>query len=79
MFELEDVIIRQIRYSDDLTTSVYTRMIKERGQIEIKQGKVVTIVKPYVDSVQIFKERGEVLGVQWISNAYDTQQNLQIS
>ena len=31
--ELEDVIIRQIRYSDDLTTSVYTRMIKERGQI----------------------------------------------
>jgi len=31
--ELEDIIIRQIRYSDDLTTSVYTRMIKERNQI----------------------------------------------
>ena len=30
---LEDVIIRQIRYSDDLTSSVYTRMIKERNQI----------------------------------------------
>ena len=31
--ELEDIIIRQIRYSDDLTASVYTRMIKERSQI----------------------------------------------
>ena len=31
--ELEDVIIRQIRYSDDLTGSVYSRMIKERSQI----------------------------------------------
>ena len=31
--ELEDVIIRQIRYSDDLTDSVYSRMIKERSQI----------------------------------------------
>lgn len=31
--ELEDVIIRQIRYSDDLTASVYSRMIKERSQI----------------------------------------------
>ena len=30
---LEDVIIRQIRYSDDLTESVYERMIKERNQI----------------------------------------------
>ena len=30
---LEDIIIRQIRYSDDLTESVYTRMIKERNQI----------------------------------------------
>ena len=31
--ELEDVIIRQIRYSDDLTASVYSRMIKQRSQI----------------------------------------------
>ena len=31
--ELEDIIIRQIRYSDDLTDSVYSRMIKERSQI----------------------------------------------
>ena len=30
---LDDVIIRQIRYSDDLTQSVYERMIKERNQI----------------------------------------------
>ena len=30
---LEDVTIRQIRYSDDLTESVYERMIKERSQI----------------------------------------------
>ena len=30
---LEDIIIRQIRYSYDLTESVYTRMIKERNQI----------------------------------------------
>ncbi|MCX7787475.1 MAG: protease modulator HflC [Spirochaetes bacterium] len=28
-----DIIIRQIRYSDDLTESVYNRMIKERNQI----------------------------------------------
>ena len=31
--ELEDIIIRQIRYSDDLTQSVYNRMIKERSQV----------------------------------------------
>lgn len=31
--ELLDVIIRQIRYSDELTESVYSRMIKERNQI----------------------------------------------
>ena len=30
---LMDIIIRQIRYSEDLTESVYTRMIKERNQI----------------------------------------------
>lgn len=28
-----DVIVRQIRYSDDLTESVYNRMIKDRNQI----------------------------------------------
>ena len=31
--ELIDIIIRQIPYSDDLTESVYQRMIKERNQI----------------------------------------------
>lgn len=31
--ELIDVVIRQIRYSDDMTQSVYNRMIKERNQI----------------------------------------------
>lgn len=31
--KLVDVVIRQIRYSDDLTESVYQRMIKERNQI----------------------------------------------
>jgi len=31
--ELIDVLIRQIKYSDDLTQSVYDRMIKERSQI----------------------------------------------
>jgi membrane protease subunit HflC len=30
---LVDIIIRQIRYSDDLTQSVYNRMIKERNQV----------------------------------------------
>jgi membrane protease subunit HflC len=30
---LVDLIVRQIRYSDDLTKSVYDRMIKERAQI----------------------------------------------
>jgi membrane protease subunit HflC len=30
---LIDIIIRQIKYSDDLTKSVYDRMIKERNQI----------------------------------------------
>lgn len=30
---LIDIVIRQIRYSDDLTQSVYQRMIKERNQI----------------------------------------------
>jgi len=31
--ELIDVVTRQIRYSDDLTESVYARMIRERNQI----------------------------------------------
>jgi membrane protease subunit HflC len=31
--ELIDIIIRQIKYSEDLTESVYNRMIKERNQI----------------------------------------------
>jgi modulator of FtsH protease HflC len=31
--ELIDIVIRQIKYSDDLTESVYNRMIKERNQI----------------------------------------------
>ncbi|MCF7945239.1 MAG: protease modulator HflC [Spirochaetia bacterium] len=31
--EIIDIIIRQIQYSDDLTQSVYNRMIKERNQI----------------------------------------------
>jgi membrane protease subunit HflC len=31
--ELIDVVTRQIRYSDELTQSVYARMIKERNQI----------------------------------------------
>ena len=31
--ELIDIVIRQIKYSDDLTQSVYDRMIKERNQI----------------------------------------------
>jgi modulator of FtsH protease HflC len=31
--EVFDIVIRQIRYSDDLTQSVYQRMIKERNQI----------------------------------------------
>lgn len=31
--DLIDIIIRQIKYSDDLTPSVYNRMIKERNQI----------------------------------------------
>ena len=31
--EIIDVVIRQIRYSDKLTESVYSRMIKERNQI----------------------------------------------
>ncbi len=31
--ELVDIVVRQIRYSEDLTESVYNRMIKERNQI----------------------------------------------
>jgi membrane protease subunit HflC len=31
--DIIDIVIRQIRYSDDLTQSVYQRMIKERNQI----------------------------------------------
>jgi len=30
---LEDIVIRQIRYSDDLTASVYNRMITERNKV----------------------------------------------
>jgi membrane protease subunit HflC len=31
--ELMDIVLRQIKYSDELTESVYNRMIKERNQI----------------------------------------------
>jgi len=31
--ELLDIVLRQIKYSDELTESVYNRMIKERNQI----------------------------------------------
>jgi membrane protease subunit HflC len=31
--ELIDIVIRQIKYSDDLTESVYQRMIQERNQV----------------------------------------------
>ena len=31
--QLIDIIIRQIKYSDELTESVYRRMIRERGQV----------------------------------------------
>jgi len=31
--KLIDVVVRQIKYSDDITQSVYTQMIKERNQI----------------------------------------------
>jgi membrane protease subunit HflC len=31
--DLIDIVVRQIKYSDDLTESVYQRMIKERNQI----------------------------------------------
>jgi membrane protease subunit HflC len=31
--ELIDVVVRQIRYSDELTSSVYARMIRERNQV----------------------------------------------
>lgn len=31
--ELIDIVIRQVKYSEDLTLSVYARMIKERNQI----------------------------------------------
>jgi membrane protease subunit HflC len=31
--ELIDVVVRQIRYSDELTPSVFARMIRERNQI----------------------------------------------
>jgi membrane protease subunit HflC len=31
--EIVDIVVRQIRYSDQLTESVYNRMIKERNQI----------------------------------------------
>lgn len=31
--ELIDIVIRQVKYSEDLTQSVYARMIKERNQI----------------------------------------------
>ena len=34
--ELIDIIVRQIKYSDDLTESVYQRMIQERNQVAEK-------------------------------------------
>ena len=40
---LEDIIIRQIRYSDDLTESVYTRMIKEEIRLQKHTAPMVAV------------------------------------
>ncbi len=69
---LIDIIIRQIKYSDDLTLSVYGRMIKERNQIAQAfrsdgEGKKATIygkMQRELDSIQslAYKEAEAVKG-----------------
>jgi membrane protease subunit HflC len=58
--ELIDIIIRQIKYSDELTESVYRRMIKERNQIaqafrsdgEGKKAAIMGEMQRELDSIQ---------------------------
>jgi modulator of FtsH protease HflC len=56
--ELIDVIIRQIKYSDDLTQSVYSRMIQERNQLaqrkrSIGEGEKIRILSQMDADVKI--------------------------
>jgi len=58
--ELIDILIRQIKYSDELTPSVYSRMIKERNQIaqafrsdgEGKKAKILGEMQRELDSIR---------------------------
>lgn len=67
--ELIDVIVRQIKYSDDLTQSVYSRMIQERNQLaqrkrSIGEGEKIRILSQMDADVQIA-----------ISKAYEEAEN----
>ena len=70
--ELIDVIIRQIKYSDDLTQSVYSRMIQERNQLaqrkrSIGEGEKIRILSQLEADVEIaiskaYEEAEEIKG-----------------
>ena len=68
--ELIDVIIRQIRYSDDLTESVYSRMIAERLQIAqafrsdgegLKQEWLGNLEKQRLEIISLAERRAKVI------------------
>jgi membrane protease subunit HflC len=70
--ELIDIIIRQIKYSDELTESVYQRMIKERNQIaqafrsdgEGKKAAIMGEMQRELDSIQsgAYKQAEQIKG-----------------
>ncbi|MCF0237337.1 MAG: protease modulator HflC, partial [Sphaerochaetaceae bacterium] len=85
---LLDVIIRQIRYSDDLTESVYQRMIKERnqiaeayrsygrGQLDMWEGKTIserkTIISEANAKAEIIKGEADAEATRIYAQAYDS-------
>lgn len=84
--ELIDIIIRQIKYSDALTKSVYNRMIKERNQIAEKiraegeaqrrallgkmNGEVKTIISTATATSEATKGEGDATATRTYAEAY---------
>ncbi|MDR3247447.1 MAG: protease modulator HflC [Treponema sp.] len=89
--ELIDVVIRQIRYSDELTQSVYARMMKERNQIAQAfrsegegrkadwQGRMDrerrTILSDAYKQAEIIRGEGDAEAAQIYAEAYSLDQS----
>ena len=89
--QLIDIVVRQIRYSDDLTQSVYNRMIKEREQIaefyrSFGEGKKAewlgkldnekrSILSAAYEKSETLKGTADAIATKIYANAYSKDEN----